>query len=348
MSGDDFLLAYTIGCEVGPRVGRALYGGHILTMGWHSGAVFGPPAAAAAVGRILGLSAGAMEDALGIACTQACGLMSAQYESDAKRMQHGFAARNGLTAAFLAQAGYVGIKRVFEREYGGYLKQFSLGNGKEPAYLVEEISAGLGEVWKTEQVRVKPYAAMAGTHATVDCVRKLQEEYPEAMRETERIKGIRIEMGEIAFHHGGWKAERPLTATGAQMSNSYVTATQMIDGQVLAAQFRHDKIERDELWRLVDVTECVSNPNLGAQYAQSVTVEFEDGKTITGKVMSQRGVDPALSNEEIVEKWRGLARTVIDEERMKKIEDMVLSMENIGNIAQLGDLLNAPTNNPIE
>jgi hypothetical protein len=47
--------------------------------------------------------------------------MSAMYESMVTRMQHGFASRNGLTAAALAASGYVGIKRVFERPYGGWL-----------------------------------------------------------------------------------------------------------------------------------------------------------------------------------------------------------------------------------
>ncbi|MGD0701665.1 MAG: MmgE/PrpD family protein [Trebonia sp.] len=50
------------------------------------------------------------EDAFGMAATQSCGLMSAMYESMVKRMQHGFASRNGLTAAALAASGYVGIK----------------------------------------------------------------------------------------------------------------------------------------------------------------------------------------------------------------------------------------------
>lgn len=41
ISGSDLLLAMIVGCEVGPRVGLGLYGTHVLTMGWHSGAVFG-------------------------------------------------------------------------------------------------------------------------------------------------------------------------------------------------------------------------------------------------------------------------------------------------------------------
>src|ERR1700712_2265733 len=103
-------------------------------MGWHSGAVFGPSAAATAASKLMHLPANLIEDAVGIACTQACGLMSAQFESDVKRMQHGFAARNGLLAAVLAKGGYVGIKKVYEREYGGFLDMFSKGNGKEPRF----------------------------------------------------------------------------------------------------------------------------------------------------------------------------------------------------------------------
>lgn len=59
----------------------------------HFGTTFGHAAAAAAVSKLLGISEDAIEDALGMACTQACGLMSAQFGSDVKRMQHGFAAQ---------------------------------------------------------------------------------------------------------------------------------------------------------------------------------------------------------------------------------------------------------------
>lgn len=85
-SGNDFLLSSIFGFETGPRVGLGLQGPDILSLGWHSGAIFGPPAAATAVAKLLGLSAEAVEDALGVACTQACGLMSAQFESEVKRM----------------------------------------------------------------------------------------------------------------------------------------------------------------------------------------------------------------------------------------------------------------------
>ena len=119
VSGARFLLGAILGYETGPRVGQALGGLEMISRGWHSGVVFGTLSAAASAGILYGLDAAGFEDALGMAATQSCGLMSAQFESMVKRMQHGFASRNGLTAAALAASGYVGIKRVFEREYGG-------------------------------------------------------------------------------------------------------------------------------------------------------------------------------------------------------------------------------------
>ena len=348
IDGKAFLLAYLVGLEVGPRVGNALYGADMLTRGWHSGAVFGPAVSSLSACKMMGLCASAMEDALGIACTQACGLMSAQFESEVKRMQHGFAARNGLLGALLARGGYVGIKKVLERPYGGFLAMFGQGSGKSPEYVVEECTRGLGEKWQTWGVRVKPYAAMAGTHPTVDCIRKLQAEHPEQMKELSDITSIKLEMGEAAYHHGGWKAERPLTSTGAQMNNAYVAATQLVDGQVLPAQFRHDKLESDEVWSLVEKTTCEHNKEFDGRYNQRATIAFKNKPTVTAMVNAARGVDPALTNEEILEKWRLITKGVIDNQRREQIEKLCLNFEAMENVTELLDLLVGTTQNPIE
>lgn len=348
VSGRDFILATIAGYEVGPRVGRALWGTHVLSSGWHSGAVFGPAAAAASVSKLKGLDEGKIEDAFGIACTQACGLMSAQFESDVKRMHHGFAARNGLLAAVLAESGYVGIKQVFEREYGGFLKQFSSGNGKSPQYKLDELTHGLGTKWQTDGIRVKPYAAMAGTHPSIDCIRHLQEQHPEKMKDIREIKSIEIMLGEAAFHHGGWKATRPLTATGAQMSNSFTTATQIVHGQVLMAQFTPTMLCKEDVWRLVDKTECklyiTDGDSIGCQ---QVKIEFEDGTVLSHEVPSAHGVNPPLSNQEIVDKWRLLTADVVDEDVARRIEEAVLSLEEQDSLAPFCELLSTLSRNPL-
>lgn len=347
IDGNTFLLAYLVGLEVGPRVGNGLHGAHMLTRGWHSGAVFGPSASSTAVSKLLGLSADKIEDAVGIASTQACGLMSAQYESEVKRMQHGFAARNGLFAALLARRGYVGIKKVYERPYGGFLAAFGQGSKKNPEYLVDEITKGLGTKWQIWGVRVKPYASMAGTHSTIDCIRKLQLQYPEQMQDLDSITSIKLEMGEAAFHHGGWEAKRPLTATGAQMSNSYAAATQLVDKEVLATQFRQDKLERDIIWDLVSKTTCYHNTDFPTPREQRATITFKDKPTLTAEVTAARGVNPPLTNDEIVEKWRLITRDVIDDGRRAKIEQMCLNITSINDVTELADVMRGLTKNPI-
>lgn len=350
--GASFLLATIVGYEVGPRVGLALHGGHMLSRGWHSGVVFGHAAAAAAVSKLLDLTDDAVEDALGIACTQACGLMSAQFGSDVKRMQHGFAARNGLFAALMTRANYGGIKRVFEEPYGGFLSVFGQGSGMDPPYRTDEVIKLLGETWQLQTIRVKPYASMAGTHCTIDCIRELQRKYPEETRQVDRISGVKIEMSDAAFKHGGWKPQRPLTATGAQMSAAYVAAVQLVDGQVLPTQFRPSLLDRDSLWEVIDKTECVHAPELDPGYAQRVTITFDwqqqqQQQTLSQTLPAPKGVSPALTNEEILDKWRRFTAGLIDDKRRDEIEAMVLNLERVKDVTVLEDLLAGMTRNPI-
>jgi aconitate decarboxylase len=319
----------------------------MLSTGWHSGAVFGPPAAAAAVSKLLGLSAAVTEDALGIACTQAGGLMSAQYESMVKRMQHGFAARNGLFAALMAKGGYIGIKRVFEREYGGYLSCFGRGSGRDPAYLVDEISKELGTKWQIEGIRVKQHAAMAGIHCTIECIEELQEKHTEKIKDLSKIHSVQIDLGEAAYHHGGWEAKRPLTPTGAQMSVTYCAATQLVDKQVLPTQFSASSLERGDVWELQEKMRCTWDKSLDGKYQTRVTVEIEGGEKLVVTRGAPRSVKPGLTNKEIVEKWRGVTKNVIDDERRERIEKMVLGLEDLEDLSELAEILGQKTSSPI-
>ncbi|OJJ45316.1 hypothetical protein ASPZODRAFT_143957 [Penicilliopsis zonata CBS 506.65] len=343
-TGAEFLLAAIAGYETGPRVGLGVYGVEVLSRGWHSGAIFGPAAAAAAATKLLGLSATQTEEAMGMACTQAGGLMAAQYESNVKRMQHGFAARNGLFAALMARSGYTGIKRVLERPYGGFLSTFSLGNGREPRYRPERVVEALGSSWEMDRIVVKPYASMAATHSTIDGLIALQVRHPGEMKDVNRIRRITIEMSEPAFKKGGWKPEKPLTPTGAQMTAVYAAAMQLLDGQVQPAQFAPAQLERVEVWELMERIVCVHNPALDT-YQQRIHVEIGlDDETVALTTLTQfvdapRGNKIPLSNEEILDKWRVVTAGVITAHRRAAIEEIVLNLDTEQDVRPLAELL---------
>src|SRR5262249_21660181 len=156
--------------------------------------------------------------------TQACGLMSAQFEAMVKRMHSGMAARSGVLAAALADAGFTGIKRVLERDFGGFAAPFC---GIDPLDL-SRLTNGLGQDWETMRVAVKPaYSAMAGTHSAIENAIKLRAT---PGFDVKKIKSIRIGVVEAMLHHGGFKLERPAAPIGAQMSHAYVVAVTLLDG----------------------------------------------------------------------------------------------------------------------
>src|SRR5450432_3796929 len=285
VDGERFLLGAILGYETGPRVGEALGGLDMLSRGWHSGVVFGPLAAAATAGTLYGLDAAGFEDAFGMAATQSCGLMSAMFESMVKRMQHGFASRNGLTAAALAAAGYVGIKRVFERPYGGWLSVFGEGHRTYP----EDIYKGLGVLWETERIAIKPYSAMGLLHAAIDAAFELRPKV-----DVSQIQRIDIDMSEAAYSHGGWKAERPLEVIGAQMNVAYAVAVALLDGDVLVDQFSPKRINSDDVWELIDRTlthheKAYDNLPIDEQLTTRVRLTLTDGTTQSAKVTHPRG-----------------------------------------------------------
>jgi 2-methylcitrate dehydratase PrpD len=315
----------------------ALNGAELLTRGWHSGAVFGPLAAAAAAGRVWGLDAAQFEDALGLAATQAGGLMAAQFEAMSKRMHHGFAARSGVYAAALAAGGYTGIKRVFEQAYGGFLTVFGEGHSPQP----DRVSEGLGEQWETERIAIKPYATMGGLLAAVDAVLALAAEGP---LPADGIARIEVAVSEPVYHHGGWIAKRPLTPVGAQMNLAYAVAVAILDGAALVQQFAPARIDRDDVWELIARTEVAHDPEMDRMgRGTRLRIFMRDSSQREAVVRIPRGVlDNALSNLEILDKFRRLTKTILAPARREEIERLTLGLEEIADVRELTAVLAAP------
>ncbi|GAA4327608.1 MmgE/PrpD family protein [Pigmentiphaga soli] len=340
IGGARFLEAAMAGYETGPRVGKALRGGQMLSRGWHSGSVFGPHAAAAAAGKLYGLDPARFEDALGMAATQAGGLMAAQYEAMSKRMHHGFAARNGLYAAVLADGGYTGIKRVFEREYGGFLSTF--GEGHDPD--ASQICAGLGSQWEVESIVIKTYATQGSNHAPVDALFDVGRQ--RALKADE-IESIEVDVTHSVYHHAWWEAERPLTPIGAQMHIGYTLAVALLDGTVMAAQYAPGRIDADDVWKLLPRIRVRHEPAFDAlgparRGRVRMAVAFTDGQRIVVDRTGSRAVETPSDNDAVALKYRALTAGLIDPDRQAKIEAMVRALEDLDDVRELIALLAPP------
>ncbi|MGW4527572.1 MmgE/PrpD family protein [Amycolatopsis sp. NPDC004378] len=345
VTGIDAVTAAVAGFEVGPRVGRALHGAQMLSRGWHSGPVFGTHATAMTTGKLCGLTAAELEDALGMAGTQSGGLMAAQYEAMSKRMQHGFAARNGYYAAHLAAGGYTGIKAVFEREYGGFLAVFGEGHDPVPA----EITAELGQRWDTELIMVKSFAAMGGLHGAIEAALKLRADHGVDPAE---VAEIEVAVGHTVYHHGWWEPERPLTPIGAQMNIGYAVAAALCDGQVLPPQFTAERLDADDIWALVAKTRVrheTAFDDPARRGATDLRLTLTDGTVLERHVAMPHGspFDPVTA-EEIVAKFHHLTERAVEPARRTAIEAAVLGLDEAADLTELLDLLAAPVQSVLD
>src|SRR5437763_16592021 len=101
-------------CRLSPVVPKAVH-----RAGFHPTAIFASMGAAAGVSAALGLKAGQIVDALGIAGSMAGGIIEYLAEGAwTKRLHAGCAAQSGLRAALLAQAGFVGPRTLLEGVQG--------------------------------------------------------------------------------------------------------------------------------------------------------------------------------------------------------------------------------------
>jgi 2-methylcitrate dehydratase PrpD len=344
VGGEAFLLASLLGFEVGPRIGMALGGLDLIARGWHCGPINGVISGSVASAKILQLDANTTEHTIGLAATQACGLMSAQYGAMVKRMHSGFAARNALWSAILASRGFTGIEDVLEREYGGLGSCFSPG-----VWDGEKLLSELGDRWELAMIAVKPYSCMGGLHTAVDAVKEtlLREEV-----KGRSVESVQVGLPRAMYKHGGWKLEKPVVATAAQMNIAYVIAVALLDGDVFVDQFRPDRLNSNEVWELVQRVVIYHEPELDAlgeegRWACRLDLEFEGGVRIRNEVLHPTGSSSnPLTNDEIVQKADRLMSRVWPEAAREELKEAVLNLEELKDASRISDLLGTPATAP--
>ncbi len=341
-SGRDLLLAVAMGFEFGPRLGITMDGHDLIAQGWHCGVVYGSIAAALTTARLRGLDADRTEDAMGLAATQACGLMAAQFEAMVKRMNHAFAARAGVLAGALAEGGFTGIKGSLERDYGGLVPTFTRKTNEDLDY--GHLTRDLGSDWELCRILVKPYASGGTTHPGVDAMLRARDELGIRPGDVESIK-IRLPIH--SFKHYGWKISRPTTNIGGQMNLCYVCAVALIDGRVSIGQFTNERIDSDDVWDLVDRISTEHDPEMdriahetATPRATGFSITLRDGAVHEFVQLAASGKgDLILTNEQVSRKYDELVTHVVDPGRAARLKETVLRLDELSDLRELVEAL---------
>jgi aconitate decarboxylase len=309
-----------------------------ITLGWHSGATVGVFSAAAAASAALGLSAEQTINAIGIAGTQASGLMAAQYGAMVKRMHAGRAAQSGLYAGLLAQGGFTGIRDVFESPYGGFCTTFSASRDK---FDLAALSAGLGEKFETMRISLKFYSSVSSSHTSLDAIRILQERRPFKAGD---VESVTVRGSRVTVEHVGWPYQ-PEGLTSAQLNLPFCVATLLLEGDVFVAQFTEAAVSDPDRIALAQKVRVVEDPSItakGSAHRHEVEVEvlLTDGTRLVQRVETPRGSESNFATEaQVVDKFHNLADDVLGREASVQLRQAVIGLADLEDVAPILRLL---------
>ncbi|BBK33811.1 2-methylcitrate dehydratase PrpD [Stella humosa] len=337
-SSQDALVGIIAGYEVICRISRALIPSEHYDLGFHPTATCGVFAAAAAAGRVLGLSPEQMEDAYGIALSEAAG--SLQFLGNGawtKRFQVGHSAMAGLMAAVFASKGYRGAAPAFEGRYGFF---HAYARNARPELAIE----GLGQAWETTAIAVKPYPACRAMHAAVDGVIQLRARHNLV---EERIKSIRVGLSETALRLVGTPQEQkrqPANVVDGQFSCHFGVGVAMREGRFGWDDYAGhigDARTNALLARVEVGHDARAEAEYPRQFAAAVAIETVDGVNDSLFVPIPKGEPENFQTaDELRAKYAALVQPVIGAAQEARLFQAVMGMDSAasgGGVAAIFD-----------
>jgi 2-methylcitrate dehydratase PrpD len=300
LAGSDMLAGIAAGVELMCRLSLVAPKA-IHKAGFHPTAVIGALAAAAAVGRALDLEEKPLVSALGIAGSQAAGIIEYLAEGSwTKRMHAGWAAQSGIRAALMAREGFFGPRTVLEGVHGFY-KAFAPSVKPDFSFLTDD----LGTRWVMDGVAFKPYACGTMIQPYIDCAVALARRGIEAGRISEMV----CKVGEGTVHRL-WEPlglkQAPPTPYAAKFSSPFCIAMGLLQQKAGFEQFTEATIRDRTALELAAKIRYVIDPDnpYPNAFTGHIRAILTDGSEIELDQSHMRGgVQQPLSDAEIARKF---------------------------------------------
>jgi 2-methylcitrate dehydratase len=294
----------------------------------------------AAGGRLLGLSEQQIANAIAMAAVSdaSFAVVRAKPLSQWKGLASAQSALGSVNTLFLARRGVEGPLRVIEGPLGiDHLLRMNI-------HIDWDKQGYEGVVEST----IKKYNSMIHTQSAVHCMVELARQ---KKIDPGKVVSIEADVFQLAydFAGGGLYGVDKVIQTKEQADHSlpYLLAVALLDGDVMPAQFKPDRIIEPDVQGLLKKVSIRPNHEFTDQYPAKmpakVTVRLQDGSVIENEVQDYPGLaSRPFTWEEEVEKFDRLVAGRVDDGLSREIKDAVRSLENI-QVRDLMKLLNCVT-----
>ena len=329
-SGEEFMLALAVAYEVQCRFTAAV---PVMAKGFNHATQLAISAAAGA-GRLFGLSAGEIANAIAIATIDNVSLANVHAEpvSQWKGFSPGMTGMRAIYAVSLAKRGLTGPRGLFEGPFGLELmfKQSISVDWEEPSLEM------------VKQTVMKKFCSLIHGQPILEAVLDLKRRNGLTAAD---IEGVSCDVFQGAFEFAGGGAfgpkDHPQVKEQGDYNLKYLIAAALLDDQLGPAQLDEARIQAPDAQALLMRVEIRPDASFSARYPHElsarVTIRTKDQRTFTKE---QNGYEGGLTNplswERTVEKFHWLAEAFADEVLRSKLIGAVEQLDT----SDLSDLTN--------
>ena len=328
-TGLELLNAVALGYDLCCRWLLALGANHVRATHRSAEGVSATIGAAAAAASMARLDEPAMRYALSYAIQQVSGVWS--WERDLEHVEKAFdfsgmGARNGVTAAVMAQLGFTGVPDVLEGEHNALE-----AHSTQPR--PEELANGLGTRFFVTETAIKTYSVGYPIQAALDAFLTLRREHGLTVEIVDRIIATLPEDGARIVD------DRSMPDVNLQ----YLLAVALIDGALsFDASHSYQRMKDPRVLALKSRVQLVADRALmdpAAPRSARVEVRLRDGRTVTHFTRHAPGTkENPLDTMAVNAKARSLMTPVLGASRTERVIEAVNSVER-RNVRELVAML---------
>lgn len=295
----------------------------------HKGHV-GTLASAVTASVALGFDHAKLANALALSVDLACGTEQYTFDAglcDTEGLVAGYAARNGVHAAQMADYGFRGPPGALDGSYG-YFNAY--GNGYNPSIL-----DNLGKVSVLEGAGFKPHSGCRHVHACVDATQNLLSQGKPPLDEIASIRvGTYLNAVTPEFRCSHYPADFDAAGYSLPATVAVVLAR--------GSWYREDiqAYDQPHISRLRPLVTVYLDEDIETGYPQSagcvVTVVTKDGTEYTGRTDYPKGEpENMLTDEEFETKFRRLTGNLLPDEQIEQLFGLLSQVEELDDIGRL-------------
>lgn len=337
-SGRQIIAAYAAGYEtIAELMRRDADVGRYHDKGWHPTGVFGTLAAAAACSSLRRLTPEQCAMALGLAASQACGLI-VNAGTMTKPFHTGRAAHAGVASARLVASGFTAARDSLEHT-PSFLSAFSFAGR-----INEDLPISVGSDWQIcggNQISVKKYPTCYCTHRAIDGMFDMLREHPVTAAEVERIVVTISRRNAVVLRN-----HAPQTGLEAKFSIEFALAAPIVAGRVGLSEVTDDFVLRPDVQALMKRVAVVpddrDNPDRpGYAIHDRVVLTRRDGRELdSGPIAHVRGDhDSPLSMDELWAKFEDCIRAAGVRLPARALFDRLMDLEEVADARELAALM---------